>query len=137
MKTLEEIVKYKSKSIDGRDISRLAVFFTLEQLTEVGFSVKEEFKETYKPEEFNKETVLGRLKSDLSFAFSKALNQRGLSASMMNDVIKMWMWVLEDELADHDDYAYYGLPLLKLVAVKYEFDNPIGDDSGDEEEYDN
>ena len=29
----------------------------------------------------------------------------------------------------------YGLPLLKAVAVKYGFKNPIGDDEGTEDKY--
>ena len=137
MKTIEEILKYKPQSMDGRDLGRLTVFLTIEQLTGLGFGVKDEFKETYKAEEYTKENVIAHLKSDVEFGFTKALNQRGLSASAMNDVVKMWMWVLEDELADHDEYAYYGLPLLKLVAVKYELDNPIGEDDGSESKYDN
>lgn len=73
------------------------------------------------------------LASDLEFAFEKALGQRGISASVMNDVIKMWMWVLDDEeLANCEEYAQYGLPLLKKVAVKYGLPNEIGDDYGNE-----
>jgi hypothetical protein len=47
----------------------------------------------------------------------------------------MWLWVLDDELADFEAYAQYGLPLFKRVAVKYGFENPIGDDNGDEFQY--
>lgn len=35
-----------------------------------------------------------------------------------------------------DDYAFYGLPLFKATAVKYGWDNPIGEDSGRERKYD-
>lgn len=54
---------------------------------------------------------------------------------MMYAVVKMWMVVLEDELQSFDEYALYGLPLFKAVAVKYGFENPIGDDSGAESKY--
>lgn len=37
---------------------------------------------------------------------------------------------------DEDDYAFYGLPLFKATAVKYGWDNPIGEDSGRERKYD-
>ena len=50
----------------------------------------------------------------------------------------MWNWILEEGLEDWDDdnYAMYGLPLFKATAVKYGFENPIGDDNGDESYYD-
>lgn len=38
-------------------------------------------------------------------------------------------------LEDFDSYAMYGLPLFKATAVKYGFDNPIGDDTGAEDYY--
>ena len=34
-----------------------------------------------------------------------------------------------------DNYAMYGLPLFKATAVKYGWDNPIGDDTGEEDFY--
>lgn len=37
---------------------------------------------------------------------------------------------------DEDDYGFYGLPLFKATAVKYGWDNPIGEDSGRERKYD-
>lgn len=33
-------------------------------------------------------------------------------------------------------YGFYGLPLFKATAVKYGWDNPIGEDSGRERKYD-
>lgn len=74
--------------------------------------------------------------------------------------IGMWMWgdvkgyVLEKKVAftkkykdksrededceewEEDDYRFYGLPLFKATAVKYGWDNPIGEDSGRERKYD-
>jgi hypothetical protein len=48
----------------------------------------------------------------------------------------MWLWILEvDAEFDTVDYAQYGLPIFKAVAVKYGFPNPIGDDNGDEPKY--
>jgi hypothetical protein len=87
------------------------------------------------PTPLTQEEVMGYLKRDLEFAFEKALNKRGLSARTMNSVIRMWMWILDDELADCEEYAQYGLPLLKKVAVKYNLPNQIGDDYGNESKY--
>lgn len=50
----------------------------------------------------------------------------------MYECVAMWNWILEEGLENFDSYAQYGLPLFKATAVKYGFDNPIGDMRGDE-----
>lgn len=135
MKTIEEILNYQSETIDGRDISRLAVFMTREQIDAAGLTLRDPDVE-WVPQELTRENVLTKLKGDLDFAFEKALDKRGLSAGMMYSVIKMWMWVLDEhqDLIDwpDDNYAQYGLPLFKAVALRYDLPNEIGDDEGDE-----
>lgn len=84
--------------------------------------------------------VLAQLERDVSFAFSKALNKRGISASLMSSVLHMWMIVLQDEeLIEYTNtessYPQYGLPIIKAVAIRYGFPNEIGDDDGDEYKY--
>ncbi len=128
--------KKESEAIDSRDFGRLAGFFPLENLEGFGFKLKEGTVWEYK--ELTEENVLAQLKEDLEFAFEKALHKRGLSAGAMYSVVKLWMWVLEDkelEGTEADDYAQYGLPFLKKVAIKYSLPNPIGEDIGDEEKY--
>lgn len=138
MKTLEEIVKeYKSKTLDGRDLSRLAQFVPFDMLSELGIEPNEEYNtlekwnELVKP--FTRENVLKQLKEDVSFGFEKALNRRGLSAGAMYECVRMWNIILQEGLEDFDSYAQYGLPLFRETAVKYGFDNPIGDMYGDED----
>ena len=129
----------KASFPDGRDFHRLSEFFPVSDLAVFGFELAEGVEESdVEVKDWTRENILDQLKRDLDFAFEKALDRRGISSSAMWDVIKMWMWVLEDDLANSsgDDYAMYGLPLYKAVAVKYGFDNPIGDDSGSEDEYD-
>lgn len=135
MKTLEQIIAYKAQSIDERDVSRLVRFLSESQLNSMGIKLKDEFKGSHVPEEFSREAVLKYMAGDLEFAFEKAIGQRGISASCMNDVMKMWMWVLDDDLAECEEYAQYGLPLLKKIAVKYGLPNEIGEDYGDEDKY--
>lgn len=137
MKTLEQIAKeYKSQTLDGRDLTRLAQFIPFDMLGEFGIEPTEEYNSsekwnaTIKP--FTKENILAQLRKDVQFGFEKALDRRGISASLMYEVVKMWNWILEDDLEDFDSYAQYGLPLFKATAVKYGFDNPIGDMEGDE-----
>lgn len=135
MKTLDHIKEYNSKTLDGRDLIRLVKYLPEDCLEKLGIELKDEFKGNHMPVEFTREAVLEDLKGDVEFAFEKALNQRGLSASMMYEVVSMWNWILEEGLEDFDDYAQYGLPLFKATALKYGFDNPIGDDSGSENKY--
>ena len=138
MKTLEEILSYEANTLDGRDLGRLASFMTKEQLTAKGLKLKNPDQD-WTPKEFTREAVIDCLKSDLAFAFEKALDKRGISAGFMYAVVKMWMWVL-DEHEDlinwpDSDYAQYGLPFLKAVALRYDLPNEIGDDDGDEFKY--
>ena len=53
----------------------------------------------------------------------------------MYETVKMWNWILEEDLEDFDSYPMYGLPLFKATALKYGFDNPIGEDNGYETKY--
>jgi hypothetical protein len=137
MKTLEQILEYKSEGcIDGRDMTRLADFVPVADWPKIGVEAKEGADLSgFRVAELTEANVKERLTGDLDFAFEKALNKRGISASLMWSVVKMWLWVLDDPLADSEDYAQYGLPLFKAVAVKYGLPNPIGDDRGDESRY--
>jgi hypothetical protein len=141
MKTLEQIKSsYKSNTLDGRDLNRLIAFVPFNMLPFCGIKAnegvtEEQWNEDLKP--LTRENIIEQLKSDVEFGFEKALNKRGLSAGMMASVISMWNWILEEGLEDlgDDDYAEYGLPIFKATALKYGFDNPIGDDTGSEYKY--
>lgn len=140
MKTLEQIAKeYKSETLDGRDLTRLSIFIPYNMLKDFGIEPKEEYddEEIWNKhiKSFTRENILEQLKEDVDFGFEKALNKRGISSSLMYEVVRMWNWILEEGLEDFDSYAQYGLPLFKATAVKYGFENPIGDDYGDEYEY--
>ncbi len=140
MKTLEYIAEnYKSETIDGRDFHRLAQFIPFDMLPKFGIEPSDEWNDKEKwdanVKPFTRENILKQLESDVAFGFEKALNKRGISSGLMYEVVKMWNWILEEGLEDFDNYPMYGLPLFKATAVKYGFDNPIGDDTGSEEEY--
>ena len=139
MKTLEQISEsYKSNTLDGRDLNRLAQFIPFNMLSSFGLELKEGVTEeewNKNVKEFTKENVLMQLEKDVDFGFEKALGQRGISAGLMAEVVQMWNWILEEGLEDFDEYPMYGLPIFKATAIKYGFENPIGDDCGNEEEY--
>lgn len=134
MKTLDEIVNnYEEWSVFLDD--RLAQFLTQEQLEKIGFKWNSD--EPYpEPKEWTRENILVQLKEDVEFGFEKALDRRGISASLMFAVVLRWNRVLEEGLEDYpeDNYAMY-LPLFKATAEKYGWENPIGDDSGSEDYY--
>lgn len=135
MKTIEEMKNYQFGCLDGRDKSRLVKFLSSNQLEMFELSLKEgviaeEFDKDVIP--FTKENILIQLKEDVAFGFEKALNKRGISSSLMYDVVRMWNYILQEGLEDFDDYDHYGLPLFKATAIKYSFPNPIGKHTGKE-----
>ena len=139
MKTLYEILdnyKYSAVVLDDRFRSRLAKCLTEEQLEKIGF--KYDGDEHYpEPKEWNRENILVQFKEDVEFGFEKALDKRVISASLMFAVVFGWNRVIEEGLEDNteDNYAMYGLPLFKATADKDGWENPIGEDSGSEEYY--
>lgn len=142
MKTLEQLKGLTSNCIDGRDFGRLSNFIPYNMLNEFGIEPKEEYDNEEKWNEhiveFNRENILKQLEKDVAFGFEKALNKRSISSSLMFECVRLWNYILEEGLEDwsEENYAMYGLPLFKATAVKYGWDNPIGEDNGDESIYD-
>lgn len=142
MKTLEQLKGLTSRCVDGRDFYRLAKFIPYNMLNEFGIEPKEEYDNEEKwneiKVEFTRENILNQLEKDVAFGFEKALDKRGISSSLMFECVRLWNYILEEGLEDWsvNDYAMYGLPLFKATAVKYGWDNPIGEDNGDESIYD-
>ena len=127
MKTIDEIINnYKDWEtfIEDRFGIRLCGFLTEEQCEKIGFRVKEEYKGKHQPKAWTKENILEQLKKDVAFGFEKAINQRGISSSLMFDVVLKWNRVLEDGLENWaaDNYGSYGLPLFRATAEKYGWD---------------
>jgi hypothetical protein len=65
--------------------------------------------------------VLDVMYDYLKFAWDKALNHRGLSASRSIQKIRAWLWLLGDEALeayarDDANYAQYGVPILWRVS---------------------
>lgn len=141
MKTIQEIIDNYTTDWevfgDDRFGIRFSEFLTVEQMEQIGFTYTGDPSKR-KIKEWCRENIIEQLKDDVEFGFEKALNQRGISAGLMFDVVLSWNRVLEEGLENwpESDYAMYGLPLFKATAEKYGFDNPIGDDTGRENYYD-
>lgn len=108
--------------VDCRDYYRLIDFFPAEEWHHFGFELSNDAPPQI-PLDWTEEIILAHLKSDLDFAFEKSIHHRGISSSLMYNVIKMWLWVLEDDLVNYKRYAPYGMPLYEAVAEKYNFPN--------------
>ena len=65
--------------------------------------------------------VLKQLKEDVEFGYEKAVNERGISSSLMYMVVLDWCKVLDNEFSNWtaNDYGDYGKPLFIAVANKY------------------
>ena len=114
MKTLDEVLNnFKSNCVDGRDAHRLSEFVEEKDLHKLGLSMKEEYVGTHTAIEFNRENILERLQRDVNFGVEKAVNQRGISTSLMTDVVKMWNDILEDGL---ENCNLEGLSLFRETA---------------------
>ncbi len=107
----------KSECLDGRDYQRLGMFFPADKLKDFGLELKE--GAVWEPNPWTPEAVTAQLKDDVEFGIEKATNQRGISSNLMYEVVKMWMWVLEDNLQYHSNYHSYGLPFFEEVKAKY------------------
>lgn len=119
--------------------SRLAQFCSKEELRKLNIFVEESLNEfdDSKVKDWTEENIINQLKRDVAFGFEKALDKRGISASLMFEVVFNWNKILENPLKNWnpDNYAMYGLPLFKATALLYGFENPIGEDTGTEDYY--
>lgn len=112
MKTLEQLKGLASKCLDGRDFNRLAKFIPYNMIKDFGMEPNEEYNNEERWNstvvEFTRENVLKQLEEDVRFGFEKALNQRGISASLMFERTKQSIRLC------------FGIsPLLDVVLVQY------------------
>lgn len=123
---LEEVLNnYKDYEtfMEDRFGRRLCDFLTSDQAKQIGFEIKEEYIEKHNNnvKEWTRENILNQLKKDVEFGWEKACDERGISSSLMFDVVMSWNKVLEEGLEDFDEdnYAMYGKPLFIATAEKY------------------
>lgn len=120
MKTVENILEtYEWQCIDGRDSLRFAQFVEEKDLEKLGYELPEAYKGTHEAKPFTRENILAQLKEDVKFGWEKAENERGISAGLMFEVVRLWNYVLEEGLEDYKDYGDYGRPLFRKTAEKY------------------
>ena len=103
---------------DRRFTKRFVSFLPADEWEKFGFSYTG--YDEFITKEWTKENVINQLKEDLDFAIEKATNQRGISASLMYDVLRSWCKVLENGLED-TEYGWYGDKMIKAVDEYYGF----------------
>jgi hypothetical protein len=127
-------------SIDGRAGDRLSAFVPVDRWGEIGITLRDDVTPEQIAEAaaemrpWTPEAVAEQIGKDVAFAFTKALDQRGISASSMHTVCMMWARILGLEI-NPGNYAEYGLPGIKALALALGLPNQIGDDRGDESRY--
>lgn len=103
---------------DRRFTKRFVDFLPTSEWGKFGYGYKGE--EEYIPKEWTEENIIAQLKADLDFAIEKATNHRGISSSLMYDVLKSWCIVLENGL-EKTEYGWYGDKLIKAIDEYYGF----------------
>ena len=104
--------------LDTRFTKRLMSFLPSSEWEKFGYEYTGE--KAFVPKEWTEENVLAQLKEDVEFGIEKAVNHRGISASLMFCTVQGWCKVLENGLED-TDYGWYGDKLFRAVDEKYNF----------------
>lgn len=104
--------------MDRRFTKRFIDYLPVEEWERFGFEYKGE--DNFVPKTWTEENIKAELKDDLKFAIEKALGHRGISASLMYDVLKSWCIILENGL-EKTGYGWYGDKLIKAIDEYYEF----------------
>lgn len=126
MKSINEVIEFTkvegAKALFNFYVDPLTEFMSLEVANSSGLFKdlsEEDWAHTVK--EYNRDNVLMSMKDYLPFAFEKAREERGLSASRSIQKMRTYLFMLNDiELCSEiEDYTDYGLPQLEKISTKY------------------
>lgn len=125
MLTLEYVVEHineieQDDFIDKRFTKRFLDYIPVEKWNEYGFTYAGESPLLVK--EWTEENILNQLKEDVAFGIEKAKHHRGISASLMFDVVNSWCKILENGLDSiRYENCWYGDKLFIAVDKMYDF----------------
>lgn len=140
MKTFEQAYEYSTNKnnvpssiyLENRCLTRLCIFMSFKTAKELGiasdkYKTSEEWEEAGETKEWNKENCLEQFKKDLNFAIEKAENERGISTSLMRDVVSMWVYVFnKEEQLNSKKYTHdYCLDYFADVNKEFDFNLEI------------
>lgn len=135
MKTIEEIVQRcrdKGEEVFDFTVAALGEYLPFDMVKE--FLSEDVLKESDIEKKWNeedyteltRENVINDILDYMEFALEKAESHRGLSANRSISRMNAWVWVLGDEdKIDWDNYANYGVPILKQICELYGYDFPM------------
>lgn len=132
MRTQEEVVERMNADETLFKFGRSLLFAYLDLEHVRPFAKPDADLADWVPRTLTDEAIRGEMCGYMAFAWEKALGHRGISANRSVEKFAAWLWLLgdDDTLAfaeDDDNYAQYGVPVLKAISVKYGFpfpDNP-------------
>ena len=135
MRTTEEILQHiKDKHREdflGVIAQDLIIFLPFQIAKDNGFlkdeATEKSWNEIYM--EPTEENIKSKMIDYLPFAFQKATNQRGISASRSIQHFETWLWLIKDDellafLNNESNFEPYGLPMLDKVEAKYNSPKP-------------
>ena len=76
----------------------------------------------------DRESILKEMYDYMPFAWDKANDYRGLSASRSMEHYQAWVWLAGDDLGDLSNYEYYGKDHLARICEYYGWDYSCWDD---------
>lgn len=110
-------------------------FETSDLLARLSFAAAKPFlKDTAKEEDWpapsprDRESLINEMREYMPFAWDKANNCRGISASRSMSHYTSWVWLAGDDLGNLGDYEYYGKDNLVRICEHYGFDAAQWDD---------
>jgi len=132
---LDRIKKISEDDFFGFQTGGLINFLTFD-------NAKKWLKEGVNSEEWEQDTdPIKCIKDYMPFAWDKANNCRGLSASRSIEHMKAWLWLdgKDDLVGQMDDlYQYYGKPCLRVICEEYGIDwKSLDNNEWVNNEYDN
>ena len=132
MKTQEQILTrinhLKDEDIFGFETGTLMDFLTFENAKPFlkPTATKEDWDKQMRP--LSQNVILKQMEDYMPFAWDKANNFRGISASRSISHYKAWLWLLGDDSIDTDEYEFYGKDILARICKKYGWDSKQWDD---------
>lgn len=76
----------------------------------------------------DRESLLKEMEGYMAFAWEKAKDCRGISASRSMSHFQAWIWLAGDDLGDLQDYEFYGKDNLRKICEHYGWDASQWDD---------
>lgn len=103
--------------IECRFTKRFLDFLPVSEWDKFGFEYIGEGEHI--PKEWTEENILSQLREDVAFGYEKAVDERGISSSLMAMVVNAWCKILQNGLNLDGNDGYYHIKQFTTVAKHY------------------